>query len=786
MKMKLLLFVGLIIGSIGLTALFSSPASAIGETYRWINENTVEGSGGSYVNEVKPSGIITFTRVGTSATYTAPDHHIAAKPSGGGIIGGQPLCQLQLALSIDTSNAGAATLQVNSEDARQCTTELKPGAVTLSNVDENGPDPASFTDTTEGEIEETSTCEIDAVGWIICPVVTIMAELVDGAYAFVSSLLVVQPLLTTGESENIYNAWTMMRNFANAAFVIAFLLIIFSQLTSFGMNNYGIKKMLPRLIVAAILVNVSFWVCALAVDISNILGSSLNSLFNGMGAGLPDGENKSAIATGEGWVGITGLVLAGTIVGAGFLYATLSALLPALLAALVAIVAVFLVLTLRQALIVLLIVISPLAFVAYLLPNTESLFKKWMALFKTLLLMYPIIAVIFGASALASTIVMASASGDYVIAIQIMGALIAIIPLALTPVVMKTAGGLLNRFGGIVNNPNRGPVDKIRKGAEGFRDRRQAIAGKRRMDRGQWALDKTGGLQNKIRGDGSSKFRSRAATALGSAAAGVASSSATTAHDAQQKNEYAKRALTEGQQDYVANRASTDARYAQNLAGPTGNATNIEASAVAAMRNRQQSEIKDASEIIYNLNLDPKEIRKLALGGVAEKDGKVVAEAQDNLALRNAARQLVVNNGDAIGVKALLDSTVGNADEKDRLGVADAFAASNNRPAFVSQGYMGQIRQGTNGDTQSAIETSIINNTWSADAIANADKDVVNMVARVAKTTTNPEVKIEFKQRLVDNAHTALTDPDLKVKLGKSLDDVVDLRNHEIPRRPIT
>ncbi|MDB5168034.1 MAG: hypothetical protein JWO55_292 [Candidatus Saccharibacteria bacterium] len=328
------------------------------------------------------------------------------------------------------------------------------------------PDPGSTPAT-----EPKSTCQVEGIGWIICPLAKEASKIVDAAYAFVASLLVVQPLTTTGASAPVYGAWSIMRNFANVAFVIAFLIIIFSQLTSVGLNNYGIKKMLPRLIVAAILVNASFWICAIAVDISNILGASLNSLFESMEAGLPKEKNTDGIADGTGWEGITGIVLAG---GVGIaLYVGLSALLPALLAAFLAIVTVFLVLTLRQALVILLIVISPLAFVAYLLPNTESLFKKWLGLFKTMLLMYPIIAMIFGASALASVIVMQAAEGPYKVAVQIMGALVAIIPLALTPIVMKSAGGILNRFGGVVNNPNKGPFDRMKKGAEGMHKRQE-------------------------------------------------------------------------------------------------------------------------------------------------------------------------------------------------------------------------------------------------------------------------------------------------------------------------
>lgn len=346
--------------------------------------------------------------------------------------------------------------------------------------------------------EEVNTCQIDGIGWIVCPVVNFLALLVDASYAFVASLLSVQPL-TTDSSSSLYGAWSIMRNFANVAFVIAFMIIIFSQVSSIGITNYGIKKLLPRLIAAAILVNISYWICAIAVDISNILGHSLMDLFSSIGASIPAAPNSTSIGTGAGWAGIVGAVLAGGVIIGGLIYIGLASLLPVLLAVGLAIVTVFLVLILRQALIILLIVVAPLAFVAFLLPNTEGLFKKWLALFRTMLLMFPIIALIFGASALASQIVMNSAEGDYKIVIQIAGAGIAIIPLAITPLVMKTAGGLLNRIGGFVNNPNRGPIDRLRRGAEGIRDSRKSLMRARRLN-----------------GEGGNKFTRSARRAMGS------------------------------------------------------------------------------------------------------------------------------------------------------------------------------------------------------------------------------------------------------------------------------
>lgn len=327
-----------------------------------------------------------------------------------------------------------------------------------------------------------SPCVIDKIGWILCPIIDVGSSIVDGAYSAVAAMLTV-PAVNTDTTGAMYKAWSIMRNFANVAFVIAFLIVIYSQLTGAGLSNFGIKKLLPRILVAAILVNVSFWICAIAVDLSNILGSSLKGLLDSVAGQLySSSSTASDFATSSpniiSWRGLAG----GLLVAGALLYVTLSALLPMLVVALLAIVTVMLVLTLRQALIIILIVISPLAFVAYLLPNTSDWFKKWRQLFQTLLLMFPIIAIIFGGSALASTVIMEAAAQQKPvgteetvmhIVLQIMAAGVTVIPLFITPVVMKTAGGLLNRFGGIVNNPNKGPFDRMRKGAEGYRDRRK-------------------------------------------------------------------------------------------------------------------------------------------------------------------------------------------------------------------------------------------------------------------------------------------------------------------------
>lgn len=461
-----------------------------------------------------------------------------------------------------------------------------------------------------------ATCTIDGVGWIICPVMNFMAWTVDGAYGVVGTLLTT-PVINTNTSDpanTTYKAWAIMRTIANVAFVIAFLIIIFSQLTSVGITNYGVKKMLPRLIIAAILVNASYFICAISVDVSNILGSSTKQLFDGIGGQLTMPVIKAETSqTGSGWAGAVGFLLAGGLATTAALYAGLSVLLPALIAALVAIVTVFLVLTLRQALIIILIVISPLAFVAFLLPNTESLFKKWRELLTTLLLMFPIIAAIFGGSALASTIIMTSSTS---FAVQVMGALVAIIPLFITPVVMKSAGGLLNRFGGIVNNPNKGPFDRMRKGAEGYRNNRQEYRNLKAMNgenslpgSDRWARRKAGraAILNNRKGE-----------------------------------------LNRSNADYIAKRSATDEGFRDQLAegGGAGAVDRAKAASLNVRLKLENEEIEQAMTLMVDSS-DPTELQ-----GNVEKAFKEATESGETTKARAAQKILATQLG-APGIQTL-------------------------------------------------------------------------------------------------------------------------------------
>ncbi len=69
--------------------------------------------------------------------------------------------------------------------------------------------------------------------------------------------------------------------------------------------------MVPRLILAAILVNASFWIAALAIDVSNLIGTSIYNILDvQLGNIVADGADNNLNA----WSEVTGWLLAGGVV----------------------------------------------------------------------------------------------------------------------------------------------------------------------------------------------------------------------------------------------------------------------------------------------------------------------------------------------------------------------------------------------------------------------------------------------------------------------------------------
>lgn len=318
--------------------------------------------------------------------------------------------------------------------------------------------------------DETTNCAVDGVGWMVCPIMNFIAGLNDQAFGFISeNFLYIDPEFLANDDTEA--AWKGFRDIANVAFVIAFIIIIYSQLTSAGISNYGIKRMLPRLFIAAVLVNVSYILCQLAVDVSNVVGNSVASL---VGTTMPTTTAESATIENTDlplWKDVTaGLLVAGAAIAVGF---TLLAIIGPV--ALLALAAMVLILIARKAIVILLVVVSPIAFVAYLLPNTEQIFKKWWTVFKAMLMLYPVIGMVFGASLLAARVINNS-SDDPLVQLTALGVIA--LPLFAVPLLMRgamaTTGQLGAKLNGLSERANRSAgakgKERAAKYGKGFKD----------------------------------------------------------------------------------------------------------------------------------------------------------------------------------------------------------------------------------------------------------------------------------------------------------------------------
>lgn len=315
-------------------------------------------------------------------------------------------------------------------------------------VDTSGP---AATEESKAD-EAKNSCGLGGVGWAICPAMGFMGDIADQAYNTISIFLDISPKIFSDDSStgSAKQAWSFFRDIANVIFVLLFLWVIFSQVSGIGISNYGIKKILPKLIVGAILINLSFYLCQLAIDLSNILGYSLKEIIESTASQIGGGTVKWGTAV------LSILTSAGTII-----FALLAVGGPLLISTLLVLLATLATLIVRQAVIILLVAISPVAFAAWLLPNTEGLFKKWASTFRGLLVIFPVISLLYGAGKLAGAI-LANTSESLM---QIAAIAAPILPLGATPFVLKSSLNSLGSIGAKIGGLNSAAAGRFKNSA---------------------------------------------------------------------------------------------------------------------------------------------------------------------------------------------------------------------------------------------------------------------------------------------------------------------------------
>jgi hypothetical protein len=269
------------------------------------------------------------------------------------------------------------------------------------------PPPGSTSVTTTPPV--TCNAGLNPLNWAICAIVNGMVDISNSLDNLINNLLSVgtgsnatcngTPTeifggtspgcgITANTSAAYKTAWGSFRDIALGLLVVACLVVIVSTALGFELlDAYTIRKMLPRIIIVAIAITLSWDLMDFFVQLTNDLGYGIRYLiykpFEGLKLTLNIGGGGGVAVTLIGGAAITALGIFGLL-----LFAMSAAL---------SLFTAFLVMILRQILITILIIVAPVAIVCYILPNTQRIYSLWWNLFARALLMFPLIAAVIAA-----------------------------------------------------------------------------------------------------------------------------------------------------------------------------------------------------------------------------------------------------------------------------------------------------------------------------------------------------------------------------------------------------
>lgn len=315
---------------------------------------------------------------------------------------------------------------------------------------------------------DNASCEmsISPLTWILCPIFNGVADLSDWLFSHLVQPLLRTSPISTDPSDTGYKIWASFRIYGDIFLVIGLIVIVFGQAIGGGLvDAYTAKKVLPRLLMAAILINLSIYIIAFMVDLTNVVGGGLGQLITqplsnaGAFKITPSGVQQGEIVGGGALIAkfFGKRVLASIFSLEAGNFIMLFILLPAVLGLLAA----FITLIVRKAMLLALLIISPVAFALYCLPNTEKYFRKWWDLLLKTLLVYPIVIMFFAvADVLSVTFPQANNSNDPLP--LIISFVLQFLPLIFIPYAFKLAGGAIGQFHDTLGGMRKRGVEAIK------------------------------------------------------------------------------------------------------------------------------------------------------------------------------------------------------------------------------------------------------------------------------------------------------------------------------------
>lgn len=309
---------------------------------------------------------------------------------------------------------------------------------------------AGMTSGNNPDFENNCRQEAGVLSWLVCPAINLVNKFVAKLTSLVLELLEVEPLLLgDARDKGLQSAWKQFLTIANLLLIPVIIFSIYALLVSGG-SKYAVTRILPRLAVAIILMQFSYYIAAFIIDLGNVIAAGISGIFNYVNEGIKAdlGENLqlsealggNALNRGVGAVAGTGLLIA-----VSWLFIA-PALPPAAIIGLVFLVGIiitFLVLALRELAITVFVVISPLALLLGVLPSTEKWMREWFDNIIKLVMIYPMIVLFFSVSSTLSLLSLGTGQSEIN---QIVSALLPVVALVTIPLTFRMAGTLFGRF----------------------------------------------------------------------------------------------------------------------------------------------------------------------------------------------------------------------------------------------------------------------------------------------------------------------------------------------------
>ena len=175
--------------------------------------------------------------------------------------------------------------------------------------------------------------------------------------------------------------------------VVILLFIVIAQALGGGpVDAYTIKKLLPKLVIAVIGMQLSWDLCKWLITLANDAGHGLEQIMTLPFGGTSLNLNTILHRLNPAWAQTSqGIIPVALVAGAIIGFMTLPAAFVTIFGLFIGIFAALMVLLFRNVLIVALTIFSPLAFLAWVLPGTQNLWKTWKDNFSKLLMLFPLL-----------------------------------------------------------------------------------------------------------------------------------------------------------------------------------------------------------------------------------------------------------------------------------------------------------------------------------------------------------------------------------------------------------